>query len=185
MEISFCIDNKKELKKFLNEASSVAFSRNKIIKRKKGRHFNHNRKTLGFTMGLLLITMGLIITFISNICSQSITETITERSTIFLMVVFAFWLILINNIKKTNKEQMKLLNQKGALIINSEQIKMNYIEREISTSMDKAIAVIVGKYSINIVTNNNIIFNTPIITKDKVVNTITKYKKDISIIELK
>lgn len=187
MEISFCIETKKELMKFLNESSSIILSRNKIIKKRKGRCslFNTNKKIFSISLGLFLIWIGLFFIFISNISSRSITEIIQERSTIFLIAISFFVILWIKTLRKTFKEQIKLLNQRGILIINNEKIKMDYNGREISTGIDNAIAVIVGKHSINVVTDNNIVFNTPIITKDKVLNTMKKYKKDILIIELK
>ena len=187
MEISFCIDNKKELKNFLNESFNIILSRNKIINKKKGRkrHINYNKKIFGITLGLSLIWIGLFITLVSNIISYPIGEIITERSTISLIAISFLWIYWLNTIKKNNKEQLKLLNQRGILTITSDKIKMNYIEREISTTIENITAIIIGKYSVNVVTNNNIVFNVPIIIKDKVINTINKYRNNISIIELK
>lgn len=187
MTIEFEFKDKKELKKFLTESSRISLQRNDIIKSGKLK-----RGQLEFTFKLfiaytycLLIWIGLFLGFIRDLSLNIAFKTLIVRN-ILLLVVTSLIVIIFFKIKnKSKEEQRKLLNKEIILTINEDTIKMECIGREISTNIENIIAIIIGKYSINIVTNNDIVFNIQNTNEDKVISTLKSYKNDIKVIKLK
>ena len=84
-----------------------------------------------------------------------------------------------SNLKKNTKKK------KNTLKIDMEGIKDNTNVISISSKWDNINCVVIGKYSICILTEALIYYTFPISIKDKLLNGINKYNtnKDIKIIE--
>ena len=108
-----------------------------------------------------------------------------ERNILLLVVTTLIGIIFFKIKNNSRENQKKLLNKEIILTINKETIKIDCIGREISTNIENIIAIIIGEYSINIVTNNDIVFNIPNTKEDEVISTLKTYKNDIKTIKLK
>ena len=187
MTIKFEFKKKKELKKFLYESSRIGLQRNIIIKKGKlkKRQIKFTLKTFLAYTYCLLLWIGLFLNFLKDLNLNITFKTLIERN-ILLLVVTTLIGIIFFKIKNNSREaQKKLLNKEIILTINKETIKMECIGREISTNIENIIAIIIGEYSINIVTNNDIVFNIPNTKEDEVISTLKTYKNDIKTIKLK
>ena len=187
MTIEFEIENKKKLIKFSGEYAGIFIWRNEILRKKKGKakKYNRNKMNIEVTIVLLILWLLTIGIFINDIMAIEPLALLGRRSTLFAIITTIILIRWILQLKKTYKELLKILYQKGTLTITSDKITCNFNDREISTPLEKTIGVIIGKHSLNIITNNNTVFNVPIDIKDKVISALNKYKSDILIIKLK
>ena len=178
MEIEYNYQN--NLNNIYNEVFNISIKQKKIL-------LNPNIKIGNFTKNniLKIITILVIGSLISIILEMNNIshEIIKYWDIIIILLSFCLYYnqIIFNKNLKIKKED----NKSSKLIIDENQISDVSNGIEIKFDINKITHIIVGKYSVNVLIESNPLFLFfPIEIKDKIINTLKKYKKDIKIIEL-
>jgi len=169
-------DEPENLFKFYNETVEIGQKRKKIEKNGNANIVNQIVK-----YSLMIILFGLYNVIFIYLKSNDIIGYILKALSIFFFIYYIFYLItfIVNYIK------FKKNSIKGTITINENSFIDEDEKYKFEIRLDEISSVIIGKYSINIIISNSVLyFRIPITYKDKILNAITKYKSDIKIINL-
>lgn len=159
-----------------DEARGVALSKAGVLKNKKSKCLSYmERKIFEF---IIMFVTGYLLSFLVSswwaICLVVLA--------IFLVAFMHLGKALMNIYKayKYRKEH----DFKSSIIIDKNGITdESYYGIKMTFSLDKILAVVVGKYTVTVLTDTPVYFYFPVTLKDEVIKTIKKYNKNLNIIE--
>ena len=179
MEIEYNYQN--NLNNIYNEVFNISIKQKKIL-------LNPNIKIGNFTNSniIKIITILVISSLISVILERNNISPEIIKYWDIIIILLLFGLYYNQTIFNKNLKIIKQNNKSSKIIIDENQIYDISNGVEIRFYIEKITHIIVGKYSVNVLIETNPLFLFfPIEIKDKIINTLKKYNKDIKIIELK